>query len=327
MKNRIFGLLFGCAYGDAMGMPSEMMSRKTMCKAFPEGVHKFLPSTPYDFIGRKFEAGSVTDDTINTLFVCDCIIQNGGKFDVQKYIHLLQNWIKTNRDKSPYIFGPSTLKALTSIEKGNSINTSGLFGTTNGAAMKVSPLGIICDYHYLDNLVNTVEQLCLPTHNTNIAITGASIVAALSSYVLRGNKDINEMWNLAYSVINKCNGRGNDLSSASLAARLESVRIMMNEKNEKEILYELESFYGTGMETIETIPTVMALLQLSKLMPHKCAELSANISGDTDTIGSIATSICGAANNVFTEDEIRFLENVNNIDFSAYAEMMVQYAK
>ena len=42
MENRITGLLIGCAYGDAMGMPSEMMSRRTLKKAFPNGVHEFL---------------------------------------------------------------------------------------------------------------------------------------------------------------------------------------------------------------------------------------------------------------------------------------------
>ena len=112
---------------------------------------------------------------------------------MKEYIHSLQVWVKNNGDKNPYIMGPSTLKALTAISNGTSMKKSGLFGTTNGSAMKVSPLGIICDYQDLDYLVNTVKLLCMPTHNTNIAITGASIVASLASFVLRGSKDIQKM--------------------------------------------------------------------------------------------------------------------------------------
>ncbi|MDO4501423.1 MAG: ADP-ribosylglycohydrolase family protein [Erysipelotrichaceae bacterium] len=325
MKDRILGLLIGCAYGDAMGMPSEMMSRETLEKAFPEGVHGFLASTPYDFIGRNFESGTVTDDTINTLLVCDSIIETNGKFNTEKYIQSLQKWVKENGDKNPYIMGPSTLKALTSISNGTPISKSGLFGTTNGSAMKVSPLGIICDYKNLKNLVDTVESLCMPTHNTSIAIAGASVIATLASYALRENVDIETMWNLASSVIDECKGKGNDLPSASLKKRLECVKKLLLSKSEEEILSEIETIYGAGMETIETIPTVMVLLHLSQFEPHRCAELAANLSGDTDTIGAIATAICGAANNNFTSEEIEFLENVNNINFEDYALKLEKY--
>jgi len=34
-RDKIFGLLFGCAYGDAMGMPSEMMCRTLLDETFP----------------------------------------------------------------------------------------------------------------------------------------------------------------------------------------------------------------------------------------------------------------------------------------------------
>lgn len=327
MENHILGLLVGCAYGDALGMPSEMMSSATFKKAFPNGVHEFLPSTSYDFIGRKFEAGLVTDDTINTLLVCDSILENQGKFDNKNYIQSLQNWVKENGDKNPYIMGPSTLKALTAIGNGTPMERSGLFGTTNGSAMKVSPLGIITDYRNLDELVKTVHSLCLPTHNTRIAIMGASIVTALVSYVLRNNKDMEEMWNLAFDVIAHCKDVGNDLPSVSLKLRLEYVKAMIQTDSKEEILFALNHFLGTGMETVETIPAVMALLELSHLEPHLCAELAANLNGDTDTIGAIATGICGAANNTFKKEEIEFLESKNDIHFQEYANQLFQYLK
>ena len=109
-KNKILGLLVGCAYGDAMGMPSEMMTRSLLRRTFPKGIHDFLPSSDNDFFGRNFRAGEVTDDTVNTLLVCDTIIENGS-FDVEEYLKMLIRWTDENPDKSKMQIGPSTSKA------------------------------------------------------------------------------------------------------------------------------------------------------------------------------------------------------------------------
>lgn len=327
MKDKIKGLLAGCAWGDALGMPSEMMSARTFRKAFPQGIDTFLPSTPYDFIGRQFKAGEVTDDTINTLLVCDTIIENHGRFVLDSYIQRLITWIEENGEKNPYIIGPSTSKALASIQKGMSLEGSGKFGTTNGAAMKVSPLGIINDYCYLDDLIENVRQLCLPTHNTTIAITGASIIAAIVSYVLRETPTMNDIWNLAFAVIDRCENIGNPLPSPSLSWRLEDLHDYIPSHTSEETLEHLQTVYGAGMESIETIPAVLTLLALSDLDPLRCARYAANLYGDTDTIGAIATAICGAANPDLPEKEVQMLEEVNHINFDAYASLLAQYVQ
>ena len=123
MQNNLFtqrvkGALVGCAYGDAMGMPTEMMSRETMEEMFPKGIQKFEPSSAKDFIGRHFAAAEVTDDTINTILVCESIIDNNGVFDAEKYILKLKRWITENSEKNPYIMGPNTAKAIHSIKIG-----------------------------------------------------------------------------------------------------------------------------------------------------------------------------------------------------------------
>ena len=182
-RDKIYGLLFGCAYGDAMGMPSEMMCRKILDETFPDGIHALLPSSKNDFFKRKFKAGEVTDDTVNTLLVCDSIIEEG-QFDTGLYLHKLIRWADENPEKNASQIGPSTSKALDLLRAGKSYVESGKYGTTNGSAMKVSPLGILHDYHDIEGLVDDVCKLCLPTHNTSIAIAGASVVATLSSYAL-----------------------------------------------------------------------------------------------------------------------------------------------
>ena len=299
-KNKILGLLVGCAYGDAMGMPSEMMTRSLLRRTFPKGIHDFLPSSDNDFFGRKFRAGEVTDDTVNTLLVCHTIIETG-RFDVEEYLKMLIRWIDENPDKSK-------------------------FGTTNGAAMKVAPIGIIEDYNDISNLVKTVEQLCLPTHHTSIAIQGASVIAAIASFALRNEYSEGVLWELAEKTIREGEKYGTQLPGASLVERLRLLRYDLSKLSDTDIINRLETVYGTGFETIETIPSVFTVIILSKGDPIKAANLSANLSGDSDTIGAIATAICGAFNPIFSKREIEFLENVNQISFDTYVDKLFQIA-
>ena len=324
-KNKILGLLVGCAYGDAMGMPSEMMTRSLLRRTFPNGIHEFLPSSDNDFFGRKFRAGEVTDDTVNTLLVCHTIIETG-RFDVEEYLKMLIRWIDENPDKSKMQIGPSTSKAIELLKDGKSFHESGKFGTTNGTAMKVAPIGIIEDYNDISNLVKTVEQLCLPTHHTSIAIQGASVIAAIASFALRNEYSEGVLWELAEKTIREGEKYGTQLPGASLVERLRLLRYDLSKLSDTDIINRLETVYGTGFETIETIPSVFTVIILSKGDPIKAANLSANLSGDSDTIGAIATAICGAFNPIFSKREIEFLENVNQISFDTYVDKLFQIA-
>jgi ADP-ribosylglycohydrolase len=52
------------------------------------------------------------------------------------------------------------------------------------------------------------------------------------------------------------------------------------------------------MDIIESVPAAIALVELAKTQPMKCAMLAANLGGDTDTIGAMATAICGALHGI-----------------------------
>ena len=57
----------------------------------------------------------------------------------------------------------------------------------------------------------------------------------------------------------------------------------------------------------------------------RCAKLCENLGGDTDTIGAMATAICGAAGGLdgVHHDTERYLEETNGLDFRAMAERIV----
>lgn len=328
IEDRIKGLLIGGAYGDALGMPTEMMSRNNLKELFPNGVTALAASTKYDFIGREMKAGEVTDDTINTLLICEMIIQEKGNVSTETYLSFLQQWMKDNPTKSKFVAGPSTIRALEAIKNGVPIEKAGIFGTTNGSAMKIGPVGIISDYRLMEELVDNVERICLPTHNTSIAVAGASVIAACVSYVLRSETfEINHFWSIALEAARVGATRGFEFPSARLSDRIELVYQYYKEYSEDEMINYLKFLFGTGVETIETIPAVLAIVSISKGDPIKAGIIGASIGGDTDTIASIACGICGCINQNFQNKDIMLLEEVNDIDFTHLSNALSEFFK
>lgn len=317
MEKRIWGVLAGGALGDSMGMPTECWSQKKIREKYPNGIKELLHSDNTGLFKRNLESGSVTDDTINTLFVLEMIVKNKGKIDVNVYLQELIEWIN-NSELSSYVSGPSTVKAVEKINSGVPIEKAGVSGTTNGAAMKIAPVGLISDYRKMNQLVKNVWNICLPTHNTKIAVQGASMVAACISYVVQGGKSIENLWKVGLEALNCSKDYGYDFPCASLEYRLKIAKeIVDSEKDDNIVLERLYDEVGSGVEIIETIPCVFALIQLADGNPVKVAQYSAAIGWDTDTIGAISTAICGGMYpEKLPQEMIKQIESVNRIDFS-----------
>ncbi|MGL5124236.1 MAG: ADP-ribosylglycohydrolase family protein [Fusobacteriaceae bacterium] len=324
LYKRIRGVLIGCAVGDAMGMPTECWSQEKINRFFPSGVNEFMPSNENDIMGRKMKKGEITDDTINTVMIIETIVESQGNLDVNFYVEKLRYWNK-NSGVSGYVSGPSTLRALKKIEEGVSIEETGIMGTTNGASMKITPIGVVSDYKDMKQLVKNVYQICLPTHNTKIAIAGASAVSAVISYVIQGGKDIEEIWKIAYQGIEAAKDYGFDFPAASLKFRMQAAREIVLNNTEEEAIKKLYNEIGTGLETIETIPCVFAVIELANKDPMKAAIISANLGWDTDTIGAISAAICGGINPDFKSEIVDLIEKTNDLNFKKLSESLLPF--
>lgn len=327
MREKIWGVLAAGALGDAMGMPTECWSQEKIRQNFPNGVSELIASNENDVFGRKLAAGAITDDTLNVLMILSMIKKNQGQIRVADYIAELREW-NDNSPVSAFVSGPSTLKALDNIAQGVPIEETGVTGTTNGASMKIAPIGIISDYRDLPKLVKNVAEICLPTHNTTIAMAGASAVAAAISYTVRGGQSTDEIWSLAFEAINAAKTYGHDFPSASLTFRMNQARkILRQETDDQIILQRLYHEIGTGMETIETIPSAFVIVEMAKGDPLRAAQLSASLGWDTDTIGAISAAICGGMNPKVPKEMIRQIEEVNQLDFDQLAEEFLPFVK
>lgn len=320
-------MLVGCGAGDSMGMASEFVPRNLILAAYPQGIKDFYPSIPGSPYPRSLRAGEITDDTMNTIFITEMLTQHRGKADAAAYIAHLIRWIQENPEKSEAVNGPSTRRALEAIQRGVPLEQSGILGTTNGAAMKISPVGALKDYRHMKELADQVEAICMPTHNTDIAIAGACAAAACVSYGIRGGADVSCLWDIALEAIAEGGRRGYKTPGVSLYERMIWVRKETAAMSEERALWFLQNICGTGVETAETIPAVLVIVSLAGGDVLKAAGLSATIGGDTDTIGAICGAICGAMNPDIPEDVVRLLEDVNKVDFEALARGLAPFCE
>ena len=84
------------------------------------------------------------------------------------------------------LLGPSTLRALHLVAAGAPAGTTGRWGDTDGAAMRVAPLGVATPPEPLDRLCAAVADLDRLTHDTTVANAGACAVAAVVSAGVAG---------------------------------------------------------------------------------------------------------------------------------------------
>lgn len=323
---KIYGALIGVAYGDSMGMPAEFWTPQMIKKHFSK-ITGFLPAPAENEISNGLKAGEVTDDTYMTLIFSEAIIEAGGIPDPKKLVDKILAWADENKLKVNNLFGPSTKKALESISHGAPVEEAGKFGTTNGGAMRIVPAGIISDWRDLSTLTNNVRLMSLATHNTNHAIAAASAIAAAVSYAIYGDGNLDTLIQVSKQAAEKGMELGYTSIGSSIARKIEiGVGIVRNEKDDDKMLSEIYDVIGTGLPANDSIPAALALVYRANGNPLTCAKLTANIGGDTDTIGAMACSICGALRGVdiFPENDIKLLSDTNGIDFARLAERLMK---
>ncbi|EBO3251708.1 ADP-ribosylglycohydrolase family protein, partial [Salmonella enterica subsp. enterica serovar Tennessee] len=116
--------------------------------------------------------------------------------------------------------------------------------------------------------------------------------------------------------------------SASLSARLElALNIVRHADGVESASEQLYQIIGAGTSTIESVPCAIAMVELANTDPNRCAVLCANLGGDTDTIGAMATAICGALHgvNAINPQLKQTLDEVNQLDFARYAVALASY--
>ena len=299
--SRAYGALAGLALGDALGMPTQAMSPEQIRSTYGRitGLVDADASQPY---APGMPAGSVTDDTEQALLVASLLVRGRGSasgrvaLDAGEFAHALLAWEDSMIERGSLdLLGPSTKAALERVRAGEDPLTVGGAGTTNGAAMRVTPIGIATSTADPEAFADAVWSSCQVTHATRQGFESAALVAAAVSLSIDSAPstapDLRSLLWKALTFVDSLPERGAWTPDPDVvAATRRAMQLVANPASSS--LECLVEQVGTSVASAQAIPMAFALLARD---PSPQALLdAANIGGDTDTIGAIAGAILGA---------------------------------
>lgn len=326
--SRAYGALAGLALGDALGMPTQAMSPQQIRAVYGRvtGLVDADASQPY---APDMAAGSVTDDTEQALLVASLLVRGRGlasgrvALDAGEFSDALLAWEDSMiRRGSLDLLGPSTKAALERVRAGEDPLTVGGEGTTNGAAMRVTPIGIAVSTSDPQAFADAVWSSCQVTHATRQGFQSAALVAAAVSLGIDSARstapDLRRLLWKALTFVDSLPVRGAWAPDPDVvAATRRAMQLSINPASSSlECLIEQ---VGTSVASAHAIPMAFALLARN---PSPQALLdAANIGGDTDTIGAIAGAILGGLLGVEVLDgcDLARVEEVSRLDLRSVA--------
>src|SRR5579862_6865868 len=324
--SRARGALYGLAIGDALGMPTQMLSRPEIVARWGPMLSGFEPAPPGHPIAAGMPAGAVTDDTEQAVLLGRLLVAGRGTIDPHELAEALVRWEHDMAERGSLdLLGPSTKRAVTAVLAGTPPEEAGAAGTTNGAAMRIAPIGIAVPLEFpeaaaapapattenpptvpdpattsrpaspssLSTLVDHVEAASRVTHNTGIALAGASAVAAAVSAGVSGAGQA-AATAAAIRAARIGAERGHWVAGADVAAHIEWAMGLVAGRDQAQASELIYTLVGTSLATQESVPAAFAVLAAVPGDPWRACLLAASLGGDCDTIAAMAGAIAGA---------------------------------
>lgn len=307
LRDRILASLSLAGMGDALGAPTEQWSIDEIAAAYGGLVTRFEPPPEDTFAGANAgKRAEVTDDASQMYYLARAIIGGDGRLDHDAWVACLLDWVHTS-PKAAFM-GPSTAGIVKALQEGDDTAGVGVIGrsrrkmttvgTTNGAAMRVAPAGLI---HPGDVGAACRQALvtCLPSHDTTVAISAAcSVAAAVSQALVSVDVDAVIEASLHGARIGEQLARehARSVAGASYLARLElAIRIARDARDDHAFMRQIEALVGNSVLAAESVPAAVGVVVYAKADPLRTIALGASIGNDTDSIATIAGAIAGAS--------------------------------
>ena len=322
--DRARGALWGLAIGDALGMPTQTLSRDEVIDRYGLVLNGFADAAPDHPIAPGYAAGRVTDDTEQALLLGAALLDGG--FDERRWSASLLEWEeKMASSGSLDLLGPSTKRALEALRAGTSSTVAAPRGTTNGAAMRIAPVGIVMSTASLSELVDLVVRVSRVTHASREALAGAAAVAAAVSAGVDA-LGWTATFALAVRAAKMANSRGAPTGVPDVSARVERAVMRATSCDAESIAEVVVTEFGTGLETHESVPAAFAVVSACRDDPWMACRVSASLGGDSDTIAAITGAIVGAHAGAsrFSEASRVVVQRANGLDIDSVASALFE---
>ncbi|HOU61421.1 MAG TPA: ADP-ribosylglycohydrolase family protein [Rectinema sp.] len=326
--NLIRGILIAYAVGDAMGMPTEFMTRAEISSRFGLVDRLLEPSQSKNH--PNLPKASITDDTEQ---VCTLLEEYSEKDSIDPYITAkrLLRWMRDSNAIEKGYIGPSSRLALEAIERGESPEEAGKKGTTCGGVMR-SPAAVLFAAARQRPLADCVRACLIPTHNTQLAMEpamayGYALLAAI--YGKNIEEILSEAKKGAEAARSAPDSQGYPQCGASIMARLLHFKKLASSFSDTdEILDFIYYIYGTTLTSVDVAAAAMCIFLASMDDVWLSIRMGASVGGDTDTIAALAGALSaayalaqGQSLNIPEAIVSEVLEN-NKLDFNRLAERL-----
>ena len=279
----------GAIYGMALGDAMGMPSElwgREKVRKFFGKIEGLLDGPKENSVACNYKRGQFTDDTGQAFVLVESLNSTNFKPNSKDIAERLLKWAEKEKAFENNILGPTSKVALA-------------------------------------NFVYGVSEV---THTSDISIAGAAMIAVAVSSAIENSdfeaviKDVFEMEPIARKL-------GAETFSPSLTERIKLGIYLANKYKDDEDLF-LEKLYdivGAGVNISESVPSAISIAYYAQ-DPNKCAVLCANLAGDTDTIGAMATAICGAFKGIdsIKKEYIEALNEANDVDFNRYISILME---
>jgi ADP-ribosylglycohydrolase len=321
VDDRARGALYGLAIGDALGMPTRQLSRVEVIQRWGGVLGGFEAAPPGGAADPGLPAGSVTDDTGQTLLLARLLVDGQGEIDPRQWALALASWEQDLAARGCLgLLGPSTSRALAAVRAGVPPAEAGRHGDTNGAAMRATPVGVA--FPVGRALLEHVRQASLLTHNTPVAMAGAAAVAAAVSAGIEGDGPPGAVASAISAARLAADGAAQAAPAGSaplvtpvardaiVGARIEWVADEVRGSAALEAADFIVEWVGTSLATHESVPAAFAVLTALPDDPWQACLLAASLGGDSGAIAAMAGAMAGACHGLsaFPEHAIAMID-------------------
>ena len=273
VNDKIKGVIFGQAIGDALGLGTEFMTMKEVNRYYPNGL-AYYDQIIQDYHRKRWAKGAWTDDTDMMLCLANAIIKDK---DI-KLSTIAQNF-KEWFNGEPLGIGNNTFKVLSfkdytdNPKKGAEIiwNLSGKKSAANGAVMRTSIVGL-----WNNDTEKYATEICKLTHYDPRCVGSCAIITLLINNLVYNN----QMLSLEQII--------------EIGERYDSrIREYLGQASQCERIEDLvldDSSMGYTLKTLAA--AIWCLFHCSSFEEGLLAIVNAG--GDADTNAAVACSLLGA---------------------------------
>ncbi|XP_062506783.1 ADP-ribosylarginine hydrolase Tri1-like [Corticium candelabrum] len=201
--DKIKGVIYGQALGDAMGLATEFMSRDQAKRAYGLKGPSSFEEIVNDFHRSRWLKGDWTDDTDQMLLILIGAIENKGQVLEKDFAARLLKWMQSGfpelGDFGGMGVGSTVLRTVISKEFCEDPHTaaykvweeSGKYLAANGAIMRTSVLGVL-NFNDLPQVIENTKKITLATHADPRCVASCVAVTTAIAMMLQGCYDTNK---------------------------------------------------------------------------------------------------------------------------------------